>query len=183
MKTAAPHQKHLSKRFRITLIISSAISILFLLSLFIPHDYVFPLELRNSILEKFTGVTFCIFNLFVCISCIMIMVMRYDSEWISGAAMLFFPFLLVPILLLLLLSLILPASGWRDDKIYKSGSEYLILEINPGREMDLTRTVVTHWPYSTIRPIRQIKDLTDDKNGISDDTMLYENKIWLKEKH
>ncbi len=107
--------------------------------------------------------------------------MRYDNRWLSGAAMLFFPFLLVPVALFTLLSLIMPPYRWIDDKIYQSGDEYLIYQINPGREMDLTRTIKTNSPDAPIRYIWAARDLDDAEDRLSDDIVLYEGKTWIKQ--
>jgi hypothetical protein len=172
-----PVNPPVSKRLKRTICISLVISLVSFIPIIMPDS--FPFEIRNVALAFLTGGALAFGSLFILLSALMILIMRYD-KWTSGLAMLLFPFLLAPVGLIALFFMVAgPFNQWRDDTIYRNGDDYLIKQSNIDGDLELWRLIKTRSPYSGIRVISEV-----DKPGDKEDsrfntaTVIFADKRW-----
>lgn len=180
MSTSLTQKPPVSKRLIRVTLVSFSVSLFSFILLLFPQKGVWPFEAANPALAWFTGGVLPFTSLFIFLSGLMLIIIRYNG-WVSGLAMVTFPFLLVPVGLFAFLCIIMPPNKWHDDTIYRNENEYLIYQTNLDGDLELGRLIKTTSPHSSIRRIWFEKEIDDGEGWFKTDTILYNGKSWMKE--
>ena len=164
------------------------IVILFILMLigFTPLENIFPIEIRSSLLLGLTQYTVGLAAFFSLLCMLFIYILRRDNMF-SGLMLLLFPFILMPVGVLLVLSFFATPPRWHDDRIYHNQNTYLIMQYKPADDDDIKyRLISTDHPQLIIRPIHILWQKHTEQDDplyarFQKDTVRYADKIWYKE--
>lgn len=149
---------------------------------FIPWESIFSVELRSDTLPRLIIGIMGLAGLFILLCTLLLCIMRYD-KWYSGLAMLLSPFALIPIAVMLVLNLIAPSEYWQDEAVYRSGNDYLVVQvIDYGVTGGFTRSriILTPTPYNKIRKVEELHLIGADEDRFSGNAVVYKGRTWLK---
>ncbi len=150
---------------------------------FFPWEQVLPIQIINAKLRFLTSITFGLIGVLGLII-IVLFFLRAIKNVLSQIVFAVLVFLLTPIICFIVLGFIIPDFYWQDDRIYKNGNDYIVLEEFDGfvtSNLSAPRLVRTKNPNAGIRIIEEKIQLTLPNNKFGGNEFVYKGKTWRKQ--
>ena len=152
---------------------------------FIPWEVIFSIEIRNEALQNLANGQLAWGAMFFLICACFVKLLQLTKGWLQGVFFMLFPLLLLFAGFIWAISIIGLSPRWHDRDIYRSGDDYLVVQMIsngvPGDRIQW-RLEQTRSPFAMIRKIEELHGL-DGNNDVFTRTgneAIYKNKTWRK---
>jgi hypothetical protein len=149
---------------------------------FIPWEPLLSIQIRSNILNLLTSATMGLSGLFGLV-CIVLIFIRRSYKRFDLPATILLLCLLIPIALILITTLVLPAFRWQDTDVYRNDNDYLVVQEFEGfvtSSLRNPRVVRTTSPFALIRKVEEQYELKENDDRFRGNEVIYQGKIWHK---